>query len=225
MRLFTSVIASAIFLVSSSAGALTTFNVTNDRSATNDISILPGQSITVNIRLSNGVGVFGLGASVSGYTESVIDFESGVAVGSINHALLFPGFFLNGLTNVLVPGGGAGPVATGPLAESFIGASGNRVLFFNGVGLASTNTNAGDYGINGTNTDAQFRLVFRASALGGSSVISIGTGYNGDGEILAGGVTDVSQNVVLNVTVVPEPGTALLMGLGLAGLAAAGRKE
>jgi hypothetical protein len=38
-------------------------------------------------------------------------------------------------------------------------------------------------------------------------------------------VLPVQSGTTFTVTVVPEPGTALLMGLGLAGLAAAGRRE
>lgn len=225
MRLFTSVIASAIFLVASSASALTTFNVTTD-SARPLNALNPGDTVTINIRLSGGTNVFGLGASAWGYNEAVIDFTSGLAVSSINHAIALPavGFF-SGLTNTLVPAPAPGTVGSGPLAESAIGASGNRVLFFNGVGLTATASNIADPGLNGSNTDAQFRLVFTAGQVEGTTVINIGTGYNGDGEVGAGGVTDTSANVALAITVVPEPGTALLMGLGLAGLAAAGRKE
>ncbi len=225
MRLFTSVIASAIFLVASSASALTTFNVTTD-SARPLNALNPGDTVTINIRLSGGTNVFGLGASAWGYNEAVIDFTSGQAVSSINHAVAIPavGFF-SGLTNTLVPAPVPGTVGSGPLAESSIGASGNRVLFFNGVGLTPTNSNAADPGLNGSASDAQFRLVFTAGQVEGTTVINIGTGYNGDGEVGTGGVTDTSANVALAITVVPEPGTALLMGLGLAGLAAAGRKE
>lgn len=214
MRLFTSVIASAIFLAASAASAATVFNVTANRS-TNDL--LPGETVILSIRLTNGVGVFGLGASAYGYNESVIDFTTGSTVASINHAVAIPavGAF-SGLGNTL----------TNPLSESSIGSSGNRVLIFNGVGLTATNTNALDPGLDGAvgGNDAQMRITFTATGAGSTTII-IGTGYNGDGEVLAGGVTDQSSNTSIAITVVPEPGTALLMGLGLAGLAAAGRKE
>jgi hypothetical protein len=214
MRLFTSVIASAIFLAASAASAATVFNVTADRSTDN---LNPGDTVTLSIRLTNGVGVFGLGASAYGYNEQVIDFTTGSTVASINHAVAIPavGAF-SGLTNTL----------TNPLSETSIGASGNRVLIFNGVGLTATNTNALDPGLNGAvgGNDAQMRITFTAIGEGTTNII-IGTGYNGDGEVLAGGVTDQSSNTSIAITVVPEPGTALLMGLGLAGLAAAGRKE
>ena len=214
MRLFTSVIASAIFLAASVAGA-TTFTVVSTSRPLNSLNV--GDTVTIGIRLSNSLGVFGLGASAYGYNESVIDFTSGSAVASINHAVAIPavGAF-SGLTNVV---GGA-------LIESSIGASGNRVQIINGVGLAATNTNVLDPGLDGIigGNDAQVRITFTATGVGVTNII-IGTGYNGDAEVLAGGLTNQNDNNTLVITVIPEPGTALLMGLGLAGLAAAGRKE
>jgi hypothetical protein len=66
--------------------------------------------------------------------------------------------------------------------------------------------------------DDQFRLVFRAIGPG-RTVIRIGTGYEGDGEVGLGGSLDTSSNVEVAITVIPEPGAAVLVGLGLAGLA------
>lgn len=65
--------------------------------------------------------MYGLGASAWGYNESVVEFVTGQSVASINHGVAIPavGAF-NGLANVLAD----------PLAESAIGANGNRVLFF-----------------------------------------------------------------------------------------------
>lgn len=215
MRLFTSVIASAILLAASGASALTSFNVVE---GSTNLVLNPGQEVTIGIRLSGGTAVYGLGASAYGYNESVIDFVTGSSVASINHAVAIPavGAF-SGLGNVL----------TNPLGETSIGANGNRVLIFNGVGLVATNTNALDPGLNGAvgGNDAQIRLTFRAGSVGGLTVINIGTGYAGDGEVGAGGSLDQTALTQISVSVIPEPGTALLMGLGLAGLAAAGRRE
>ena len=46
-----------------------------------------------------------------------------------------------------------------------------------------------------------------------------------DGYLSNSGDNAVNNAAPLTINVVPEPGTALLMGLGLAGLAAAGRKD
>jgi len=225
MRLFTSVIASAIFMAASTASALLSYAVTTD--STRPLGALQvGDTVTISIRLSGGTNVYGLGASAWNYDESVIDFTSGTAVSAINHAVCVPsaGCF-SGLANALVTVT-PGTFGTGPLSESEVGSSGNRVLFFNGVGLSPTTSNAQDPGLDGVvnGGGAQFRILFTATGLG-QSTIKIGTGYNGDGEVGVGGATDQSSNFDIAVNVVPEPGTALLMGLGLVGLAAAGRRE
>jgi len=56
----------------------------------------------------------------------------------------------------------------------------------------------------------------------GIGQIRIGTGYDGDGEVLAGGVVDQTAATVFEVAIIPEPLTATLLGLGLALLSAAG---
>ncbi|MCP4906566.1 MAG: PEP-CTERM sorting domain-containing protein [bacterium] len=70
--------------------------------------------------------------------------------------------------------------------------------------------------------DGQFRLAFTVHA---SSTIQIGDGGSGDGAIGNGGASLASNNTSVAFSVIPEPGTALLMGLGLAGLGLAGRRE
>ena len=220
MRLFTSVIASAVLLAASVGSAATSFDIlSTETSLGSPLSGLqPGETVTISLRITGGVDVYGLGASAYGYDESVIDFQSGQSVASINHATCIPSFgCFTGLSNQ--------PSAQ-THTETAIGASGNRVQIFNGVGLSATAYNPLDTGLDGVvgGNGAQVRITFVATGAG-SAVINIGTGYNGDGEVLGGGVTNTNINTAVEVTVVPEPGTALLMGLGLAGLAAAGRRS
>ncbi len=211
-------IASVFCLVTRDASALTRFDVSTDRPTEN---LQPGEVVTIGIRLSEGRDVYGLGASAYGYDESVIDFESGLAVTVINRAIIIPGVDVSGgLANYAIPPEG------GPLAESSIGDNGSRVLFFNGVSLSPTNSHRFDIGLDGVfgTGDDQFRLVFRAIEPG-RTVIRIGTGYEGDGEVGPGGSLDTSANVELAITVIPEPGTGLLVGLGLAGLVTGTRRK
>lgn len=195
MRIASIVLTLAMVLAAAAASAATNFSIVNvTTSQGNPLSALAiGETVTFGIRLSNSVGIFGLGASAYGYDESVIDFSTGETVASINHAVAIPavGAF-SGLGNTL----------SNPLSETSIGASGNRVLIFNGVGLTATNTNALDPGLNGVvgGNDAQMRLTFVAMGPGTTQIL-IGTGYNGDGEVLAGGVTDQSSVTSLQLTV------------------------
>ena len=136
---------------------------------------------------------------------------------SIFHGVVIPavGAF-NGLGNTL----------TNPLAESSIGASGNRVSIFNGVGLQARAYNPLDPGLDGVigGGDAQIRVTFVATGAGAASLM-IGTSYDGDGVVGAGGRTYDSNMLALTVIPgyapcpIPEPTTSLLLGLGLAALA------
>lgn len=204
-------IAAGVGLDARDASALTRFNVSLDR-PTDDLQ--PGEIVTIGIRLSEGRDVYGLSASAYGYDESVLDFESGRAVGAINYTVPIPVIFDSiALENRATARNGA-------LSESSIGNSGNRVLFFNGVSLTPTRSHSLDPdvdGVYGTGRD-QIRLVFRAIAPG-RTILRIGTGYEGDGEVGPGGSVDTSSNVEVAITVIPEPGAGLLVGLGLAGLA------
>jgi hypothetical protein len=186
-----------------------------------------GVPITIGIRLEAepGEDLYGLGLSAWGYDESVVDFTSGVAVSSIFHAVSVPAIgVFSGLTNTLVPSPVPGTFGSGPLGESEVGTSGNRVLMFNGVGLTPTNYNALDPGLDGVvgGGGTQFRLIFTGVGPGTTSIF-IGTGYNGDGAVYAGGITDQSAGITITFdsdrSPIPEPGTALLVGVGLTMLA------
>lgn len=199
MKVRALVLSLAMVLWTASASAVTfqiLSTVTSNGSPLTALDV--GETVTIRLRIVDSTGLFGLGASAWDYNETVIDYAvgSGLGVPSINHGtcIVAVGCF-NGLANVLA----------NPLVETFIGASGNRVLFFNGVGLAGTNTNAQDPGIDNVvgGGDAQALLVFTAIA-NGTTQIRLGTGYNGDGAVFAGGAITQTDNETINITV-PEP--------------------
>jgi hypothetical protein len=76
------------------------------------------------------------------------------------------------------------------------------------------------YGVAGVQT---FRLKLQALAPGTSDIIYFQN--TGDEVSNPGSVVLFTSDNTTNVTVVPEPGTALLMGLGLVGLGVAGRRN
>lgn len=223
MRLFTSILAStAMFFVASSASALVTFTATSTAAG----PLLPGDLITLNIRVANpgGGNVFGLGGAVFGYDASVVEFVSGNSVATLLHDICIPaaGCF-NGLDNQA-----AGALENGTPSAL----SGANVQIVNSASTtARTGLAANDSpGLNGVvaGGDAQFRVTFRAIGEG-ATTFNIGTNLIdpvlGNAVISDGGAASEADNDSIAITVVPEPGTALLMGLGLAGLAAAGRRE
>ncbi|MEZ4281998.1 MAG: hypothetical protein R3F21_20535 [Myxococcota bacterium] len=162
----------------------------------------------------------GLGAAIFGYDDGMVDFVSGNAVASILHDVCIPGVgCFNGIDNQI---GGASPLFEGTVA------SGPYVQIFNGVSLTSrSGTGAQDPGLDGVlgGGDAQFRVTFAMSGPG-TTTFFIGTNAAdpilGNAVVYAGGeVVDAINTSISLIT--PEPGTAVLMGLGFAALAATGR--
>ncbi|MEZ4334628.1 MAG: PEP-CTERM sorting domain-containing protein [Myxococcota bacterium] len=225
MRLFTSVLASvAMLFAASTASALVTFTTTQS-----DYSVAPGEQITIDIRVANpgGGNVFGVGAAAFGWDNGVVNYVSGNSVaGNVLASQCF-----GAPVNVCI--GGMNNSASGARAEGAVTpVSGRNVQILNAVDVSAHTGEASDQapGLDGVigGGDAQFRLVFQAVAPG-VTTIEIGTNPTdailGNAVIGDGGSVSSAANAFVSITVVPEPGTALLMGLGLAGLAVAGRRE
>lgn len=160
----------------------------------------------------SGDSINGIGASVYGYGQN--EFVRGTAVANyLNTVCVSPGQCFGGLDNF----------AASSLSETSIGASGDRVQIALSAQLATvSNVGAGtDQGIDQSVGTAMFSLTFRAVEV---ATFVIGTGYQGDGVIPSDGSLIQAQGATFSF-VVPEPGTALLMGLGFAGMAARGRRE
>jgi hypothetical protein len=221
MRLFVSVIATtAMFFAASVAGAAATFTATASSSGGPISALNPGDVVTIDITLgSDGSAVFGLGVSAVGYNPAIASFTSGsVPANVLNAICVAPGTCFGGLANT-----------TGSAAESTANVPNlPEIQLFNGVSTVAVNgTGSADQGvITLVAGDPQFQIVFTAGSTFGSTTISIGANdAYGDQVIGTGGAVEAATNAAVTLTVIPEPGTALLMGLGLAGLASAGRRN
>jgi hypothetical protein len=178
--------------------------------------LLPGDQISFDIAArSPGADLAALGVSALSYEASGLQFVSGSGVPQLFAAICVPdvGCFggLEGSTGV-----------RGSLSESN-GPSGRKVQIFNHLSLSpATATGEGDWGPNGVVGEAQARVTFSVTGFGGSfrqdETIAIGSFFEAGDALVLYPIGD--YGTVETIWVVPEPGTAVLLGLGLIGLAA-----
>lgn len=202
-----------------------------------------GDVVTFGLLLENATqeNVFGLGVGVYGYDEGAVGSASDnhlVFVSSTGSAsafntggLVIPGFGVvnnnDGLSNSTVAGVESG--APFPFNQTL------RAVLFNGIGTsAATGTGNDDAGVGGGLTgvgaDIHIQVSFLVQGLNSTDAsptavtLEFGTGQFGNEAVGTGGSTLAFNNASSTLTIVPEPGTALLMGLGLAGLASLRRR-
>lgn len=205
-------------------------------SPTGTSTIGNGDTITFHLLLENATqeDVYALGIGVYGYDQDIFRLPNGLGSGigsDIDDALRFVG--ATSSTRVFADGIFMGSPVNGleavrPISEQgdpFPIANELNVQLFGGVSTTPENgTGLGDLGEDGvtpTNAGgAHFTVTFQAVAGLTPQDITLTFGTGQFGNTAEGQFGELAfTNAVETVTVVPEPGTALLMGLGLAGLA------
>jgi len=220
MRLYISILASvAVALAATTASAFTITPTVNQ----------VGSQVTIDVDLSNDGQALGAVTIAALYDPAALQFVSGeAAASSFNTQLAFG----------IAPDGGIPNTAGVELASSIQFVPGNRalsptvpgeILAMDGL-LFPTQTAPGssqfDLGVGqvSAETAPYIRLVFEV--IGNLPTdVQIGPVPGDIGSIVLADGTDIGTVANATVTVVPEPGTALLMGLGLSGLAMAGRRR
>jgi hypothetical protein len=191
-----------------------------------------GETITFNLVLENATAesVNGLGVGAWGYD-----------LGAPGNPLDNPLIFISGSGTAQAfsaANTGAGGVAFGGLQNTTTSAvqlgapfpylDPLRVQLFNGVSTAGANGDTSqDLGIASnpiSSGDVHMQVTFVAYQAGTVN-LTFGVGQFGNAAVGTGGASLPFTNASYTVTVVPEPGTALLMGLGLAGLALGSRRD
>ena len=215
-RLFAALIAGAlaVCLSASSAWGAAAWIVQASGSDGSAISELtPGSQLILDITLRTTDGALGLAGSVNGYDPSVLSLNASQSLipTSVLDQVCFPGAgCFGGLQN---------QVGTSiPLQERAVG-PGVEVEFFAGVALSPA---GGDGSIDpgaatGIPGDPQFRIVFDVIGFF-PTTLQIGT-FAEYLDAYIGTEDSLVENASIEFFVIPEPGTALLLGMGLVGLA------
>lgn len=237
MTRFTKALAAAavVLTLPTMASALGIELVSATSSGASTTLLQPGETITFDLRLENATAqqLFGLDVVVSGYdTPGVTNTNdshlalAGGAVAGEAFALAPDLGFITGLENQR-----SAPVEIWDLNQ--FNPQPNRVALFQGISPGgTTGTGAVDRGVDGGFTvagdDVHLRVIFAAAPQSiDAETITLNFGVDqsiGHVAVGNGGSILPFNNASYTLTVIPEPGTALLMGLGLAGLAANRRR-
>lgn len=234
MRFIVSVLATvAIFLAATAASATVSFTVagTNLTTLSTDLSLAQvGDQVQIDIFMSNDASVAGAGLTAFDL-NGVLNFNGGeTAAQWFSKKLNAFGGPVAGIGNTSGTSNGTDGSYSIELPRTLGGGDvqvDGAVRFFNGVTTSpAVGTGAfdlGPVGITGAGVNPHARLLFTVAGVG---LIQIGVdGINGaviDG--VTGGFAPFN-NASVQIGTVPEPGTALLMGLGLSGLSLAGRRR
>ena len=200
----------ASLFAASTAFASSTWTVVATASGGDLNAMTIGDTLTLEVKLETSAPgeMIATAGSVNNYDTGVVSVNAGASTVAANllFAFIIPGTgSFNGVANL-----------ESGVADTSVQGPGQEDTFLSILGTAGA-------GGDGTAEAAQFQIVYNVIGAG-TTTLRIGT-FADYADAFSGASDNVVNNAAVTITVVPEPGTALLMGLGLAGLAAAGRRE
>lgn len=223
-------------MLPTAASALGISIVNVSESVANDLVVEVGESITFDLVLENSTGITmtGLDVLVYGHDETPEAFpivSSGLTLagGQVANQIFLPFEGAEAFPNVALDN--IVSVPTDRHTLNLLDPEIVRTQLFGGININGTaGTGADDIGIGGSRIsegDVHFRVTYvNIPTQVQASNITMNFGVNIDLGAVAVSNTGIVpfSNDSIALRVIPEPGTALLMGLGLAGLATSRRR-
>jgi len=226
------VAAAALLVVPTVASAISITIVGASESIATDGILYPGETITFDLRMTDNVAgpdVFGLEAAVTGYDAADVTgfYDSGIAHQSGTVVDQTLGIDLGsgpqfGLSNAVSAS------EENWEANQFNPVAHTTTLFGGISATAVPGDGTADLGIAGNPiaSDLHFQVTF-ANVVSGAvygPTFSTTANLSFDVTVISTGGASSTTSTPFSITVVPEPGTALLMGLGRVGLATTRRR-
>ena len=225
--------------LSAHAAGLTVVGVSSSGASTSALQL--GDVLTIDVVVDNdtALDIFGMGLDVQGYdTDANGIADNGLALAGGSLAGMAFSQVYNAPTDENfggIPNIWSTPEQKGNPANPFLGIDAVELhaVMFEGVDTNGTpGSGALDIGVDGAlvgDGDVHFRVQFQAVfGIVNVQEVTLDLGVHPEfGNVLvgAGGSILPFVNDSVYLTVIPEPGTALLFGLGLAGLATTRRRE
>jgi len=211
----------ALTVLSTASSAAVFYSVDASTSDGSALLAMPiGSKLILDITVRTDDRALAVAGSVNNYDTTILRWSRvprGISQDIFNQSCVPAGGCMGGLRNQV-----SGSIA---MSEHMIAGAGVEIEFLVALGLTPAGGNGEmDPGIiTGVPGDPQYRLAFDVLGVG-STTLNIGS-YETYNDGYMGTVDNIAHNTSITIRAIPEPATALLLGLGLVALASNRRNE